>query len=175
MENYSLVFGLLILMGILGSALALLTFYISAMQTALLECAPTNQNMKPALVWLQLPPLLGVIWQFYVIRALRASFVNEWRSRGFAGHPAPGKRLGLVKAIVDSVALMLLVACLTVAFRQDPSHDIWSTPDYLRFYLFLASLVMILVSFALFVTYWVNVASTTKVLQLDRVCRQRTI
>ena len=38
--------------------------------------------MMPALVWLQMIPLLGQVWQFFVVTRIANSIRNEFRSRG---------------------------------------------------------------------------------------------
>lgn len=43
---------------------------------------PENRRMHPMLVWLQLIPLFGIFWQFYVIRYIAEAIRKELNTRG---------------------------------------------------------------------------------------------
>jgi len=51
--------------------------FILTQQNTLKAVKPENRLMKPGLVWLQLIPLFGQIWQFWVISRIAGSLKKE--------------------------------------------------------------------------------------------------
>ena len=54
--------------------------FLLTQQNTLKLIRPENRRMSPGLVWLQLIPLLGQIWQFFVIARISASIKREMES-----------------------------------------------------------------------------------------------
>jgi hypothetical protein len=162
MDTFGFFVDFVLLLWLLVAGLAtFLSFiaYLRSQQQALRRCAPRNRTMTPALVWLQIVPVFGFIWQFFVVRALSASLGGECLSRGAPRQMAPEARMGVEKAIVDAVALFLLIgswafpACL-VSVYPDVSYSvfvsIWTV-------LFATSLFALQASLTLYVIYWIRV------------------
>jgi hypothetical protein len=74
-------------------------FFILSQQRALSKCSPGNQTMSPGLVWLQIIPVFGFIWQFFVVTALANSLGAEFRARGVQEEEKPGQGVGLAMCI----------------------------------------------------------------------------
>jgi len=87
-------FGVLLIPGI---------FYLLALQKAFSRCSPENRTMEPGLVWLMFIPLFNIVWHFFIVLKLATSLESEFRKRGIAVEPQPGKNLGL--------AMCILVCC----------------------------------------------------------------
>jgi hypothetical protein len=84
-----------------GFAIVLLPtiFFLITLQRALTKCSPANRTMTPGLVWLQMIPFFGLIWQFFVVIAIANSLQNEFAARRIPAEPKPGQSLGLAMCI----------------------------------------------------------------------------
>jgi hypothetical protein len=51
--------------------------FLLTQQNALKAVRPENRRMRPGLVWLQLIPLFGQVWQFFVVARISASLKKE--------------------------------------------------------------------------------------------------
>ena len=56
-------------------------FFLLTLSRCLRECAPRNRTMEPAQVWLNLIPLLNLVWIILTILRISESLQNEFRSR----------------------------------------------------------------------------------------------
>ena len=104
-------------------------FFILTQQRALSKCSPANQTMSPGLAWLQIIPLFGFVWQFFVVSAVANSLGNEFRTRGMMEEDKPGYGVGL--------AMCITRICVIIPI--------------LGFFSLIASLV-------LWIVYWVKIA-----------------
>lgn len=97
-----------------GFAIILLPtiFFLITLQSALSKCAPVNRTMTPGLVWLQIIPFFGFIWQFFVVTAVANSLDNEFRARRIPEEPKPGQNLGLAMCITRVCTLIPFVGIL---------------------------------------------------------------
>ena len=132
--------------------------YVCTLQWALGTCAPQNRTMRPALVWLQVVPLLGTIWQFFVVRALGVSLANERASRAVPHDRDSGEHLGWTKAIVDAVALAFAIGSLISGWAYAGCPE--GTPNvagYVYGSLVAATWSSLLLSFGLSIAYWMAV------------------
>ena len=84
-------------------------FFLLTLQRALTKCAPANRTMTPGLVWLQIIPLFGLIWQFFVVIAVANSLENEFAARRIPAEPKPGQTLGLAMCITRACTLIPFV------------------------------------------------------------------
>lgn len=57
-------------------------FFLLTQYKTLALVRPENRRMHPMLVWLQLIPLFGIFWQFYVIRYIADAIRKELNTRG---------------------------------------------------------------------------------------------
>lgn len=57
-------------------------FFMLTQQNTLKALKPENRLMKPGLVWLQMIPLFGLVWQFFVVIRIADSIRKEIASGG---------------------------------------------------------------------------------------------
>lgn len=88
-------------------------FYLLTLQKALNRCSPENRAMEPGLVWLMFIPLFNLVWHFFIVTNLAQSLGAEFRKRGIAEEPAPGKGLGLAMCILACCGIVPFVNILT--------------------------------------------------------------
>ena len=147
MENLGLLIGLAYL-----GAIGVFFVYVRQLQVLLRRCMPSNRRLKPGLVWLQVVPVFGALWQFIVVRALGRSLRDEVRSRGWPVSKGSHRWLGISKATVDALALAHVLGFYVVAVslgRLSP------TGGQVAFtYLFFASGVLQLGSIVLWGAFW---------------------
>ena len=148
-------FGLLIGLAYLAAAAAFIA-YLWNLHSLLHRCSPENRALRPGLVWLQLVPVFGVVWQFYVVRALPGSVEAEYRSRGLRIEPRPTHSLGLAKAIVDAVTLVHVLAFFGAAGALDGIAPIAGQIAFT--YLLFAGGLLQLASTVLWAAYWGKVS-----------------
>jgi hypothetical protein len=118
-----------------GFAIVLLPtiFFLITLQRALTKCSPANRTMTPGLVWLQIIPFFGLIWQFFVVIAIANSLQNEFAARRVPAEPKPGQSLGL--------AMCITRVCIVIPF--------------LGIFAGIASIV-------LWIVYWVKIAEFSR-------------
>jgi ribosomal protein L40E len=86
-------------------------FFFITQQKALTKCSPGNRTMSPGLVWLQIIPVFGFVWQFFVVIALANSLSAEFRARGIYEEDNPGQGVGIAMCITR---LFLVVPVLNI-------------------------------------------------------------
>lgn len=151
MEGFGFLIGLAYL-----AAIGIFVAYVWKLHSLLLRCAPENRALRPGLLWLQIVPVFGAIWQFFVVRALSTTLETEYLSRGWQIASRPARSLGLGKAIVDTLALIHVVAFLGVAVSLD---NIAPTVGQVAFtYLFFAGGLLQVTSIVLWGAYWETVS-----------------
>jgi len=89
--------------------------YMILLQTALSRCAPQNRTMSPGSVWLQLIPVFGLFWQFYVISNIAQSQKNELNERQMSNYyPDSAKTIGIIMCILVFIDLTIIFAILSL-------------------------------------------------------------
>jgi hypothetical protein len=88
---------------------------IRAMQ-ALQECRKRNRTMEPGMVWLSLIPILGVVWNFFVVTKTADALANEYDDRGLRPVGDNGKSLGMTYAVLFVVNAAVGFVGLCVPF-----------------------------------------------------------
>lgn len=91
-----------------------LVFFLLTVRGALLACATESRRMEPDLVWLQLIPFFGLVWQFFVVTAVADSLEAEYRRRGLPAGPDPGRSLGLAMCVLSVCGIVPFVGVLTL-------------------------------------------------------------
>lgn len=81
-------------------------FFLLTLQRALSKCYPTNRTMSPGLVWLQIIPVFGFIWQFFVVIAVANSLEREFAARRIPAEPKPGQTVGLAMCITRVLVII---------------------------------------------------------------------
>jgi hypothetical protein len=61
-------------------------FFLLSQQQTLLSVEEHRREMKPWKVWLQLVPLVGFVWQFFVVRKIANSLQRELEARNSESH-----------------------------------------------------------------------------------------
>ena len=117
-----------------------MVFFLLTQQRALSKCSPANRTMTPGLVWLQIIPFFGFIWQFFVVLALANSLESEFAARRIPEEPKPGQSIGL--------AMCITRVCTVIPF--------------LGIFAAIASLV-------LWIVYWVKIAGFSRKLDFAPV------
>ena len=156
--------GLLFFVALSGGGLGGFALYLRAQHRALQLCAPLNRTVQPGLVWLQVVPVLGLLFQFFVVRALHDSLVREWRSRMLPENALPRNGVGLAKTIVDFVAVVLLMSGASLLPEETPRHTtalLNSAGDALMW----TGCATLTVSLVLLIVYWNQLSVKTLVLR----------
>lgn len=96
--------------GLIGLAIAI--FYLLTLHKCLSRVSPQNRAMAPGLVWLNLIPFVGLVWNFFVVLNISKSLVAEGQTRGIDLGDG-GKTIGLVMAILVACSLIPLINMLT--------------------------------------------------------------
>jgi hypothetical protein len=87
-----------LLLAAVGIAIQIL--YLLNLYKALNAVSPRNREMEPGMVFLNLIPLFGLVWQFFVVLRLADSLRNEYRDRGMStSNESFGYGAGLTMAI----------------------------------------------------------------------------
>lgn len=75
-------------------------FYILTLSRLLKKCAIASRVIEPGMLWLLLVPLVGLVFQFFVVLGVAKSLSNEFRSRGMTGvDPRPGWSVGIAMCV----------------------------------------------------------------------------
>jgi len=119
-------FQLLLLLVLLIPAI----IFLISQQNALKSIRPENRLMQPGLVWLQLIPLFGNFWQFFVVRRIAGSFRRELVSGNSdsifgadalladGGSAWPTRSIGVAYCILDSIAVFFALIPLKNTLLQ---------------------------------------------------------
>jgi hypothetical protein len=131
-------------------------FYLLMLQKALSRCSPQSRTMSPGLVWLQIIPLAGLVWSFFVVAAVARSYENEFRARGMAGEQKPGYSLGLAMSITQASSVVLLAVDWGITMSTDALA------------LMVPSMAVMVAYVVLWILYWVKVQRLSFVLTAGR-------
>lgn len=125
-------------------ALAIGIMYLLTLQNLLKEMSSTNRTVEPANVWIQLIPLVNIIYGFILYPKISESLKNEYEARGMNESGDYIRSLGLAIPILSVVGII---------FNQvAPS---------------LGSLIN-LVSLVVLIIYWVKASEFKKKLQMSQ-------
>ncbi len=91
-----------------------LVFYLRTIQNTLLEVSVEHRRMKPNLVWLQLIPFFGFIWQFIIVVKVADSLrIQFYYSKISLEEYQPGQGLGIGACIMFCVSIIPLIGFFT--------------------------------------------------------------
>lgn len=116
---------------VLCGVFAAVLVYLVQVQKTFNACSPGNRKMQGGLVWLMLVPLFGLYWQFRVNAALAESLRQESRSRNIPTLPPYPKRVGIAKAMIDILAVLMLAGMFAAGsapadpVTQDFYNPVW--------------------------------------------------
>lgn len=111
-------FGIAMLLIVLVAVVVPYIFYLITLQKAFKKIRPAHRKMEPGLVWLSLIPLVGIVWQFFVVTYLADGLAAEFKSQGKTPNEArPGYGVGLAKCICGAAGVIPGLGTLTsIAF-----------------------------------------------------------
>jgi hypothetical protein len=98
--------GALLVLLILSAGLLVQILFLLNLQRTLERVTPANRRMSPGMVWLNLIPLLGFVWFFFTVAAIRDSVRAEFGSRGRQGGGDFGYSIGIAGAVLEPVAYL---------------------------------------------------------------------
>jgi hypothetical protein len=106
------VLGVIILVSLIIGILFLLTLH-----KALARCAPRNRTMEPGMVWLNLIPIVSLVWMFITVARISESLKNEFRSRGWHRRDDDyGNTLGMTTCALNIASIIPYIGgCLGLA------------------------------------------------------------
>jgi hypothetical protein len=116
-------------------SLTIQIFFCLSMSKALNQCAESNREMSPGLVWLFLIPCFNMIWLIFITLWVPASLKKEFESRGIEDGGDYGKTMGLIGSIC-------LLANLVLSCIPFINYCSW---------------IVGLVGFVLWIVFWVQV------------------
>ncbi len=95
LEGIMLLAGLFLLFQIL---------FLVNLQRTLERVSPERRKMAPGLVWLQIIPLFGFFWFFYVVIKVRDSVREEFSARGWSTAGDFGVNIGFATGVLQVIA-----------------------------------------------------------------------
>jgi hypothetical protein len=139
--------------------LVVFILFAVSMQKAMNTVSSPNRKMDGGLIWLMLIPLLNIVWPFIFNNALRESYRKEFSQKGIPN------TVNLSSGIIYPAGQMLLVLIALMQFGILTSSTGYSQSD-LDFYMMLnvISGLVGLMSFILWIVFWVNVNTLREVL-----------
>jgi hypothetical protein len=88
-------------------------FFLLTLHKALARCAPRNRAMEPALVWLNLIPLVHFVWMFFTAIRVSESLRNEFSERGWGRRSDDyGQGLGIATCALSLASYIPYLGCL---------------------------------------------------------------
>lgn len=140
-------------------------FFLLTQQNTLKTLKPVNRQMIPGLVWLQLIPLFGQLWQFLVVTLIANSIKKELESRqddsilGFSDAGAV-EQLGKRPTLIIGIAYCVLTT-LSIILSLGPVK----AASVLNRSAFMASALCSLSGMICWIIYWVQLAGYKKALR----------
>jgi hypothetical protein len=137
-------------------------FFLLTQHNALKAIQPANRLMNPGLVWLQLIPLFGQLWQFLVVTLIANSIKKEFDSRqddsilGFSDAAAV-EQLGKRPTLIIGIAYCILTtSTIIINLGSVRVRDSW---------VYMASALCSLSGITCWIIYWVQLAGYKRVLK----------
>ncbi len=136
-----------VLLAILGIVL----MFFLALHRCLAECRPENRAMEPGLVWLNLVPVLNLIFPFITVAQIGSSLRREYKARGLTRKGTYGAALGWTWLLTIAATGVL---CFFAQFLDEFSEAV-GIP-------LVGFLVLgFLLSFGLGIAYWTVIGNFT--------------
>ncbi len=85
---------------VMFSVLIVKVFYLMTLSRALKNCSPQARKSYPGMIWLELIPVIGVVWSFVNVIQVSGSIGNEFRRRNIASEDSPSIMLGIIACIL---------------------------------------------------------------------------
>jgi hypothetical protein len=138
-----------------------------SMQTAMNKVSQKNRRMEGGLIWLNLIPLLNIVWPFVFNNALRESYKKEFDELGIK------ERVNLISGMIYP-GLRILSAVLWFIFSfsialslQSSLYNRGSYEDAIAISSFFSVFMSLigLTSLVLWIVFWVNVNGLKRILE----------
>lgn len=139
-------------------------FFLIGQMKAIQACSPRNQAMSPGLVWLNLVPILNLVWPFVTVIQVGNSLQREFRDRGLDRGGGYGKALGVLMYVLALFSPCFSYGGLGAAFAVDDSD---TSPIILVAGGGIGGLFA-LAYLILWIVYWVKIAGYTSALNSSR-------
>ncbi len=142
--------------------------FLLSLQSTLKAATPGNRRMQPGLVWIQLLPLIGLVYSFIVARKVSDTIVAEYRSKGqHLASTKPTYGVGVVLALFSIIVTVVSIyfgltfgRVETIPVAQGEIVVYRNSPDEKAFAALLG--IVSLTWFVLFIIYWVQTATYKK-------------
>ena len=131
-------------------SLVITVLYHVSLMRAIQACVPDNRTMAPGLVWLNLVPLLNLVWQFVTVVQVGGSLKREYADRGLRNGGSFGTPTGIVLYAIGLVGNVLANGFLLAAME--------TREETLAVIALVVYGLSGLVQFVLFIVYWVQIA-----------------
>lgn len=140
-------------------------FFLATQFTVLQSISPQARKMHPALVWLQLIPVFGHVWQFIVVHRIADSFRAEIEQRlagsfldadHFQETVTMAKRPTLGKGITYAI-LNCIITLIILLSAIDPERMVGAMSAPL--------LILGLVTLICFITYWARLVAVKRLIK----------
>lgn len=133
--------------GVMVFVVVLILFNLTLANT-LRQVHPVHRRMQPSLVWLDMIPVVNVVWGVLAVHWVSASLKSEFIRRG---DHRQGSRYGLVTGLVGLIAPVVT----GLAYWLASQLQVWPSTQNFIGMLLAASGIVAAVSF---VVYWVRMA-----------------
>ncbi len=128
--------------------------YFIELQNTLKAVSVENRKMRPGQVWLLFIPLFSIYWIFEVVNKMADSLKAEFASRNIeVNEERPGYPIGIAYAIIGVVSAFVKLVSKILDFPTVEDSII--------------TVILGLVSFVLWILYWVKISGYRKMLVAD--------
>jgi uncharacterized membrane protein len=148
--------------------LVIYIFYNISLQRAMNAVSSKNRKMEGGLIWLNLIPILNIVWPFIFNAALRTSYKNEFNQKGIS-HP-----VNLVSGFVypGAQVLLLLLYLIAAVMAEEMARSSYygnysGANSLVGFSLGLLILITLvgLASLVFWIIFWVNANGLRTILE----------
>jgi hypothetical protein len=137
--------------------------FILSEQKILRVINPENREMSPGSVWLQIIPVFGLVWQFFVVIRIASSISRELATQ--IGESILDHSQEQIKVIDDSPTYTIgLAYCILTTLGFIINYSTRHSTSNLRLF----GSLFVLTGMACWITYWVRLVKTkNKLLRLS--------
>lgn len=137
-------------------------FYLLTLQKTLRLVSPANRVMRPSFVWLNLIPVISLLWNVYTVMAVSKSIKNEFSSRNITKRGDGGFFIGVLASVslcFGVIVFFIYFDSISPVFAELSSFLYPCPEDVLHFHpeLIIPPLCF-LVGFIFMLPYWVIIA-----------------
>jgi hypothetical protein len=139
---------------LLAFVIPAILFFLSQQRT-LQVISPENREMSPGSVWLQLIPLLGMVWQFFVVIRIAHSISKEMSSK--IGESILDNSQVQIKGTDESPTYTIgLAYCILTTLGVIINYSTMHSSSYLKLF----GSFFALTGMVCWIIYWVRLVNT---------------